>query len=296
MKRYSGYVLDLDGTVYLGERVIPGAPATVAALRAGGSRIVFLSNKPLEPAAGYAEKLTRLGIPTRPEEVLTSSSAMARYLARAAPGARVYLIGERPLEDELLRAGIRIVADPLLAQYVVVSWDRQFDYRKLNDALQAIRNGARFIATHPDRTCPVDGGEVADAGGMIGAVEGVTGRKVELIAGKPSLVMAQTALDLLGLAPEECLMVGDRLETDIRMGREAGIATALVLTGVTRREQSASASVQPDYVLNSVADLVAETGGVVEPSDLSARAALPRGAVARGGRRITTPGVEENGA
>jgi arabinose operon protein AraL len=296
MKRYSGYILDLDGTVYLGERVIPGAPATIAALRAGGSRIVFLSNKPLEPAADYAEKLTRLGIPARPDEVLTSSGAMARYLAREAPGARVYLIGERPLEDELLRAGIRIVADPLLARYVVVSWDRQFDYRKLNDALQAIRNGARFIATHPDRTCPLDGGEVADAGGMIGAVEGVTGRKVELIAGKPSPVMARAALDLLGLAPAECLIVGDRLETDIRMGREAGIATALVLTGVTRREQSAAASVQPDYVLNSVADLVTQSGGVAGPSDRPARATLPRGAVAREGRRITTPGAEADGA
>src|SRR5690606_19177861 len=118
--------------------------------------------------------------------------------------------------------------------------------------LQAIRNGARFIATHPDRTCPVPGGEVADAGGMIGAVEGVTGKKVELITGKPSPITVQEAMDLLGLTPDRCIMVGDRLETDIRMGREAGMATALVLTGITRREQVESSPWKPDYVLESV--------------------------------------------
>lgn len=257
MKRYEGYILDMDGTVYLGDRVIPGAPAAIAALRSAGSRFVFLSNKPLEPAASYAEKLTRLGIPTPVGDVLNSSMAMARYLAGTAPGARVYLIGEQPLAEELRSAGIEIVTEPLIAQYVVVSWDRQFTYRKLNDALQAIRNGARFVATHPDRTCPVDGGEVADAAGMIGAIEAVTGRQVELITGKPSPLMLGAALERLGRPPSDCLLVGDRLETDIRMGKEAGVATALVLTGVTRREQIAASRWQPDYVLESVADLAA---------------------------------------
>lgn len=255
MRRYKGYIFDLDGTIYLGEKAIPGVPEALARLRADGARFAFLSNKPIEPVTGYAAKLNRLGIPTQVEQVLNSSVIMARYLAHSAPAARVYLIGEEPLAQELRDHGIQLVTDPLAAQYLVVSWDRQFSYQKLNDALQAVRNGARFIATHPDRTCPVEGGEVADVGGMIGAVEGVTGQKVELITGKPSPITVQEAMALLGLPPGDCLMVGDRLETDMRMGLEAGMDTALVLSGVTRREALSSSPVTPTYVLNSAAEL-----------------------------------------
>ncbi|MFZ5825278.1 MAG: HAD-IIA family hydrolase [Bacillota bacterium] len=256
MRRYKGYLFDLDGTIYLGDSVIPGAPEALAALRSGGSKVAFLSNKPLELASSYAAKLTKLGIPTREDEVLNSSIVMARYLANNASDARVYLIGEEPLAAELRRYQVEMVTDPLAATHVVVSWDRQFTYRKLDDALQAIKRGARFIATHPDRTCPVDGGEVADVAGMIGAIEGVTGKQVELVTGKPSPVTVREALTLLGLEAADCIMVGDRLETDIRMGIEAGMATALVLTGVTTREQVAASQWQPTYVLESVVGLV----------------------------------------
>lgn len=196
-------------------------------------------------------------MPAAPGEVLNSSMIMARYLARTAPVARVYLIGEEPLAAELRQRGIQLVTDPFATDYVMVSWDRQFTYRKLDDALQAIKRGARFIATHPDRTCPVDGGELADVAGMIGAIEGVTGKKVELIMGKPSPIAVQEALGVLGLRAEECIMVGDRLDTDVRMGKQAGMATALVLTGVSRREDVAGAAWQPDYVLESVTELAA---------------------------------------
>lgn len=256
MKQFKGYVFDLDGTIYLGDHAIPGAPEALAELRRRGAKVAFLSNKPIELASSYAAKLNRLGIQAAVEEVLNSSIIMARYLSRHAPGARVYLIGEEPLAAELRKRGIELVEDPLACDYVVVSWDRQFTYKKLNDALQAIRNGARFVATHPDRTCPMPDGEVADAGGMIGAVEGVTGQKVELVTGKPSPITVQEAMDLLGLTPDECIMVGDRLETDMRMGREAGMATALVLTGITKRSQVESSPWKPDYVLESVAGLV----------------------------------------
>jgi arabinose operon protein AraL len=262
MRRFKGYIFDLDGTIYLSSQAIPGAPETVAALRAGGARVVFLSNKPIEPASAYAEKLTRLGIPTPVEDVLNSSIVMARYLARTVPNARVYLIGEAPLEAELRNWNITLTENPLEADHVVVSWDRQFTYKKLDDALQAIRRGARFLATHPDRTCPVEGGEVADVGGMIGAIEGVTGKQVELVTGKPSPITLAEALAMLGLPAEECVMVGDRLETDMRMGRDAGMATALVLSGVTKREDLAASSVSPDYVLDSVAGLVAVQAAV----------------------------------
>ena len=263
MHRYKGYIFDLDGTVYLSERAIPGAVEAIAALRAGGARVVFLSNKPIEAAATYANKLTKLGIPTPPEDVLNSSIVMARYLARTAPEARVYLIGEEPLAHELQLRGIQMVTDPRETDIVVTSWDRQFTYRKLDDALQAIKRGARFIATHPDRTCPVEGGEVADVGGMIGAIEGVTGKPVELITGKPSPITLQEALNLLGLPKEDCIMVGDRLETDVRMGKEAGMAAAVVLSGVSRREDVARATWQPDYVLETIAGLLDLPAGQV---------------------------------
>ncbi|MEW6227998.1 MAG: phosphoglycolate/pyridoxal phosphate family phosphatase [Bacillota bacterium] len=260
MTSFEGYILDLDGTVYRGERLIPGARDVVTTLRAMGKRIVFLSNKPIETRADYAAKLTRLGIPTEVDDVINSSLVMARYLADHAPGCRAYIIGEAPLVDELRGAGIEVVEDPVgsgtRVEYVVIAFDRTFTYAKLNCALQAVRCGARLVATNADRTCPVQGGEIPDAAGMIGAVEGTTGRKVELVVGKPNPMMLETASRRLGLKPNQCLMVGDRLETDVVMGKMAGMATALVLTGVTHRDDVVMSNVQPDYVLESIAEIL----------------------------------------
>jgi len=256
LHRYRGYIFDLDGTVYLGPDAIPGAPETIAELRRGGARCVFLSNKPIESVASYEAKLNRLGIAAAPGDVLNSSVVMARYLSRTTPGARVYLIGEAPLAEELVGAGCTLTTDPLATDVVVVSWDRQFTYQKLDDALQAILRGARFVATHPDRTCPVPGGVVADAGGMIAAVEAVTGRACEITTGKPSPWTIDIALERLGIAPEQSIMVGDRLETDMRMGINAGIDTAVVLTGVTRHGDLETSAVKPTYVLESIRGLV----------------------------------------
>lgn len=259
---YRGFLLDLDGTVYLGERLLPGARETIAALRAAGRRVRFLSNKPIQSRADYAAKLTRLGVPTRGDEVINSSYVLARYLAREAPGARCFVIGEPPLVEELRAAGLAPVDDARV-DYVVVAFDRTFDYRKLDVALQAVtRHGARLVGTNPDRTCPVEGGEIPDAAGMIGAVEGVTGRRVDPVVGKPSPITLRVALDQLGLPAGECAIVGDRLETDIAMGRAAGLGTVLVLTGVTRAGDPAIAGWRPDHVLESLGDLL---DGVAAP-------------------------------
>jgi NagD protein len=253
---YQGFIVDLDGTMYLGERLLPGAKAAIAALREAGRRVCFLSNKPIESREEYAAKLSRLGVPTTPEEVINSSYVLARYLARESPGARCFVIGEAPLRAELERAGLTPVDVPA-ADWVVVAFDRTFDYAKLNVALQAVtRHGARLIGTNPDRTCPVEGGEIPDAAGMIGAVEGVTGRRVVPVVGKPSPITLDVALERLGLAAEACAIVGDRLETDIAMGRVAGLHTILVLTGVTRRTDPEIARWQPDHVLESLEDLL----------------------------------------
>lgn len=255
--RYGGYLLDLDGTIYRGDRLLPGAREAVATLRAAGARLLFLSNKPIETRADYARKLTRLGLPTRDDEVLNSGLVMAEYLRRQAPGARLFVIGEPPLVEEMRAAGFAVTEDPARVDVVVIAFDRTFDYRKLDIALQASRRGARLVATNPDRTCPVDGGEVPDCAAMIGAVEGATGRRVEAIVGKPSPLTVEAALARLGgLGASEVLMVGDRLETDIQMGNRAGIDTALVLTGVTRREDLAGSPWRPTHLIEHVGDVV----------------------------------------
>ncbi|MBM3144162.1 MAG: HAD-IIA family hydrolase [Chloroflexi bacterium] len=255
MSHFKGYIFDLDGTVYLGENAIPGAPETIANLRERGCGVVFLSNKPLQPREVYAEKLTRLGIPASPDDVINSSLVLARYLAREMAGARVFVIGEGPLLDEMAAAGLTICENPNKIEVVIASFDRTFDYRKLNIGYQALRLGARFFATNADRTCPVEGGQIPDAAAVIGALEGCSGHKVELVAGKPSAMIVEMVLEQLGLPTSECLMVGDRLETDILMGVQAGMSTALVLTGVTRPEALLHSPVQPDFVLDSIVEV-----------------------------------------
>jgi HAD superfamily hydrolase (TIGR01450 family) len=253
---HRGWLFDLDGTVYLGEALIPGAAETIAALRADGRRVTFLSNKPLFTRADYAGKLTRLGIPTEVEQVVNSSLVLARHLRTLDPGAPVFVIGEPPLIGELRAHGFQ-VRDDADVRWVVIAFDRTFDYAKLNTALQAVRrHDARLIATNPDRTCPVEGGEIPDCAGMIAAVEAVTGKTVEAVVGKPSPIILEVALEALGVAAADCVIVGDRIETDITMGKRLGLATVLVLTGITRPDDSRIAELGPDLVLPSIRALL----------------------------------------
>jgi NagD protein len=252
---YRGWLLDLDGTIYLGERLIPGADTAIAALRAAGRRIAFLTNKPLQTRTEYAAKFTRLGVPAAPDDVITSSLVLARYLRDRDPGAPIFLIGEPPMREEMRAHGFEVRADERV-RWVVIAFDRTFDYAKLNVALQAVKRGARLIATNPDRTCPVEGGEIPDCAGMIAAVEAVTDRKVETIVGKPSPIILEVALAALGVPAAEAVMVGDRIDTDIVMGRRLGLGTVLVLSGVTRADDPRIAAVAPDHVVRSIEDLV----------------------------------------
>ena len=255
---FKGFIFDLDGTVYLSDRLIPGADRVIRLLRENKRKVAFLSNKPIQTRDDYAAKLTRLGIPTQPDEVINSTLVMINYLKKNASNARLFVVGEIPFVDELKRAGFIIAEEPKEIDYVVVAFDRTFDYRKLNIAYQAIKLGAHFVATNPDRTCPVEGGEIPDCAGMIAAIEAVTQKKVEVIVGKPSPLMIQIVLEVLGLRPEDCILIGDRIETDIKMGKEAGIATGIVLTGVTDEQalkKIKHTPSQPDFVFQSIADV-----------------------------------------
>ena len=251
-----GWLFDLDGTVYLGEALIPGAADTIAALRGAGRRVAFLSNKPLYTREDYADKLTRLGVPTRPDEVVSSSIVLARHLRRLDAGAPVFVIGEPPLIGELRAHGFEVRADADV-RWVVIAFDRTFDYAKLNTALQAVRrHDARLIATNPDRTCPTAEGEIPDCAGMMAAVEAVTGKTVEVVVGKPSPIILEVALQTLGVEARDCVMVGDRIETDIVMGKRLGLATVLVLSGITRADDPRIAELRPDLVVDSIRALV----------------------------------------
>jgi NagD protein len=253
--KIKGFIFDLDGTVYRGDKLIPGADTAIARLKNDGGRVVYLSNKPLETREVYAAKLTRLGIATLPEEVVNSSFVMIRYIEKLDPGATVFAIGEAPFLEELKRAGFSLSEDPGQIAWVIAAFDRTFDYRKLNIAFQAIRRGAHFVATNPDRTCPVEGGEIPDCAAVIAALEAVTQKKVEAIVGKPSPIIIAVALEVLGLPAAACLLVGDRIETDIRMGKESHMATALVLTGITTEAMAAQSELKPDFILPSIASL-----------------------------------------
>ena len=251
-----GWLFDLDGTIYRGELLIPGADATIAALRAAGRRVAFLSNKPLQTRDDYARKLTALGMPTGPDDVINSSLVLARHLALLDPGAPVFVIGEAPLVAELTAHGFEVRPDHHV-RWVVIAFDRTFDYGKLDVALQAVRrSNARLIATNPDRTCPTEDGEIPDCAGMIAAVEAVTSRRVEVIVGKPSPIILEVALARLGVTASEAVIVGDRVETDIVMGKRLGLATVLVLSGITSANDPRITELAPDLVLPSVRELL----------------------------------------
>jgi arabinose operon protein AraL len=252
-----GFIFDLDGTVYLGDEPIEGAAQAINTLKNRGDRVVFLSNKPISTRKSYVDKLNKMGIKTKLDEVLNSNFILANYLkSELKDGEAVYVIGEAPLIEELELKLIKITENPLEAKFVVLSWDRNFTYDKINDAYQSWSNGAKIIATNPDRTCPMEKGQIPDCGAMIGAIEGTTGVTIDYIVGKPSKIAAKAAINALGLDSLQCYMVGDRLETDIKMGNENGMNSVLVLTGITSEDMVSTTVYKPKYTLNSIRDIV----------------------------------------
>jgi NagD protein len=254
---YDAYIFDLDGTVYLGDILLPGAAETIARLRAAGKHTIFLSNNPTKTRQQYAAKLSKLGIPTPIDNIVNSSYVLVHWLLKTAPQARLFVVGEAPLKQDLQEAGFTFSEQAGEIDIVVASFDRTFDYHKLQVAFDAIRAGARLIATNPDRYCPVPGGGEPDCAAIIAAIEACTGAQCDPIVGKPSPIMVSTIMSLLKMPPTRCIMVGDRIETDIQMGIDAGMATCLVLTGDATRETLARSGLTPTLVLERIDGLLA---------------------------------------
>ena len=263
---YDGYLFDLDGTIYLGDELLPGSLDLVTRLREQGRRTLFLSNNPTKDPDMYAEKLTRLGIPTSPDDVVNPLVTLAAWLRREAPGSRVFVIGSEPLKRAVVAAGGELCEDPTLIDVIVASYDTTFDYRKLQIAFDTLwqQRRARLITTNPDAYCPMPGGRgEPDAAAVLAAIEACTGVRCEANLGKPDPVMLRTALDVLGLGAENCVMVGDRLYTDVAMAVDAGVDAALVLTGESTQAMvdALPAERRPTYVLAGVGQLLAAAAG-----------------------------------
>lgn len=256
LKRIKNFVVDLDGVVYLLDTPIPENISFLHLLRSRGFRIAFLSNNTFLPREGYAAKLERMGVEAKVEEIFTSAFVTAGYLKRERPGGRVYAIGEQGLREELRRAGLRLLSrfSPQGADFVVVGLDRHFTFQKMKTALDFLLQGAQLVGTNPDPTYPTESGLIPGAGAILAGLERASGKSARVI-GKPSPDILLFLLDTLGFRREETAIIGDRIDTDVLLGKNCGVFTILVLTGVSEREEVSSSPVRPDVVVNTLGEL-----------------------------------------
>ena len=245
-------ILDLDGTLYLGKKGIPGAEEKLEELRAQGINLIFFTNGSTRTRAGVVEKLTKRGIKVTKENVYCTSYFIAKFIEKNHPDSKAFIIGEYGLKEELEGVGVEIVDEG--ADLVVVGLDREFSYAKLKQALQELRKGARLLASNNDPYYPVEDGFVPGAGAVLAAVEKAAMMEPEMIAGKPNTYAFEVIKEEKGIKAEETLVVGDRLDTDIAFAKNCGIRSALVLTGVAKEEDITE--IKPDFVLKSIADLI----------------------------------------
>ena len=250
-------IFDLDGTVYLGDTLLPGARELISGLRRDGKAVRFVSNNPTRDPGQYIQKLDRLGIEADVGEVMTSGVAMAKWLATHEPGKTVYPLGEEPLVQQLTAYGVPLSDDPGQVDIVVASYDRAFTYEKLQTAFDALwfHKQARLFATNLDPYCPLAGGRgEPDAGAIVAAIEACTGVTCAHVAGKPEPAVLAMATDGLDVEPERCLVVGDRLHTDMQLAHNTGAQGALILTGDSTCDDVAAlpAGGRPHYVLENL--------------------------------------------
>jgi glycerol 3-phosphatase-2 len=255
--RFDGFLIDLDGVVWIGREPVPGSPETLRTLLEAGKRLVFVTNNPGKPPAVYAKRLLELGVRVYSGQIVTAGMVVTRLAAKAAGDeGSAFVIGAPALREMAAATGMRLLKreEAREADVVIVSGHREFDYRELLAAKQALDRGAALFATSRDPTMPFPGGEVPGTGAVLAAVETASGRRAE-IAGKPEPHLFEMAIEAVGSG--RLAMVGDRVSSDVAGGRAAGLETILVLSGTTSREEATDAHPAPDFVVDSLSGLLA---------------------------------------
>ncbi len=255
------FLLDMDGTIYLGNRLLPGAKSFIENLVTKQCSYLYFTNNPTKSAEDYARKLTDLGINAAPDQILTAGEATAQYLALETPYRRIYTLSTPSFVEELSKAGLLVVdEDP---EAVVLAFDTTLTYPRLARFCHLVRAGLPYIATNPDKVCPTEDGPIPDCGSIAALVESATGRTPVYI-GKPEATMVQMGLTKLGASPAFTAMIGDRLYTDMEMAYRAGITSILVLSGETQESDLQNAVQQPDYVVANLGALEQLILGMVD--------------------------------
>lgn len=256
LKNIKCFVLDLDGTVYRGDNIIEGVDDFFKTIADKNIDYVFLTNDSAKDSKRIKEKLDKLGCNVDEEKIYTSGAATVSYINKIKPKAKVYVVGTPSLEEEFLKSGFWLVEDrDDIPDFVIVGLDKTLTFDKVCLACHYIFNGAEYIATHPDMTCPVEGGErIPDIGAILKMIEITTG-KYPLIVGKPEKHIVNELLKKYKLDKKEIAIVGDRLTTDIKAGINSGIKTILVLSGDTDEELCKKSNIKPDYIFPSLKEI-----------------------------------------
>lgn len=248
------FLLDMDGTFYLGDRLIDGSLDFLAALERTGRTARFLTNNSSKSASVYERKLARMGVDARYRDVITSGHAAAHYCLEHFPDKRCYLLGNPMLREELLSMGMTLTEED--ADYVLVAFDTTLDYAKMCRVCDYIRAGKPYIATHPDFNCPTETGFIPDMGAIMAFIEASTGRRADVILGKPHRGIVDEALRRTGFALSEMAMVGDRLYTDVATGVNHGMTGILVLSGEATMDDVAVSEIKPDLIFGRLSDMI----------------------------------------
>ncbi|HIQ81906.1 MAG TPA: HAD-IIA family hydrolase [Candidatus Pullichristensenella stercorigallinarum] len=248
------FLLDMDGTFYLGEKIIPGSLEFIRRVEETGRDFLFLTNNSSHNAAFYVQRLKRMGLTIGREKVLTSGEATAAVVKEMYPGKRAFVLGNEFLIEEMREAGVPV--DMQNPEIVVVGYDTTLDYRKMTAVCDFVRAGLPYIATHPDFNCPTETGFAPDLGAIMAFIEASTGRRADRVVGKPHTGIVQAALRRTGLSAGQMAMVGDRLYTDIETGLKSGMLSILVLSGETTPQMLAEYPNKPDLVFDRLADMI----------------------------------------